>query len=527
LLQQARSLDPHDPKAAAFIRVLLDKSKRPNNKALVFSTFRHTLAYLDAHARQTGLRVALVHGDVSDDERTSVRRRFALPKEDSDAVDVMLSSEVGCEGLDFQFCDLLVNYDLPWNPMRIEQRIGRIDRYGQQSPTVAIVNLITPGTVDAEIYERCLLRIGVFQHAVGGSEEILGTITKELHDIAESFSLTADERAQRLRQLADNAIRQVREEEDLESKQADLFGLSVPSRSWRDEVQAFETFWLSPAAIQGGVTTYLAARLGSDLESLLGDKPLKTLRLSQEARGLLFDDFKQLPRSIEPVAREWEKWLKGAQPLLSVTFDQATAATNPKAVYLSVLHPFVRQAARFLAIKEPKYCALVVSSRELPVGTSDFALYRWTKHGIKPDEVLVPVASDVQLEAALLTLLQSSSDADAPRLPDADACEALDARHHSKWAAARASHVAANRQLVEHRIQSLTVSHEVRCKAIANQIAGATDDRIRVMKEAELGRAKADFDRRMTDLRQSANSADVVAAPVVFGTISVTNEAAQ
>ena len=54
-------------------------------------------------------------------------------KEEPDAIDVLLCSEVGCEGLDFQFCDLLINYDIPWNPMRVEQRIGRIDRYGQKA----------------------------------------------------------------------------------------------------------------------------------------------------------------------------------------------------------------------------------------------------------------------------------------------------------------------------------------------------------------------------------------------------------
>jgi ATP-dependent helicase HepA len=351
LLEQARNLDPNDPKVTAFVKVLLDKNKRPNNKALVFSTFRHTLAYLDAHARGTGLRIAVVHGDVPDDERRIMRRRFALPKEHEEAIDVLLSSEVGCEGLDFQFCDFLVNYDLPWNPMRIEQRIGRIDCYGQPSETVAVVNFVTPGTVDADIYQRCLWRIGVFQHAVGGNEEILGTITRELHDIAESFSLSADERAQRLQQLADNGIRQVREEQELESKQSELFGLNIPNQSWRDEIAAAETFWLSPVALQGCVTTYLARRLGSDLDHLLGDKPLKTLRLSQEARGLLLDDYKRLPRSVEPVAREWEKWLKGAQPTLSVTFDQETAVENSKAAHLSVLHPLVRQAAH--------YCSLV------------------------------------------------------------------------------------------------------------------------------------------------------------------------
>ena len=124
----------------------------------------------------------------------------------------MLFSEIGCEGLDYQFCDCIVNYDLPWNPMRVEQRIGRIDRNGQQSETVAIVNLITPGTVDADIYERCLVRIGVFESGLGGSEEILGDISKEIKNIAENYALSEEERRLKLRQLADNKIRLVRED---------------------------------------------------------------------------------------------------------------------------------------------------------------------------------------------------------------------------------------------------------------------------------------------------------------------------
>jgi superfamily II DNA or RNA helicase len=522
LLEQAHNLDPHDPKVAAFVKVLLDKSKRANNKTLVFSTFRHTLAYLDAHARRSGLRVALVHGDVPDDERRTLRRRFALPKEHEESFDVLLSSEVGCEGLDFQFCDLLVNYDLPWNPMRIEQRIGRIDRYGQASETVAIVNFVTPGTVDADIYQRCLWRIGVFQHAVGGNEEILGTITQELHDIAESFSLSADERAQRLQQLADNGIRQVREEEELEAKQSELFGLNIPNQSWRDEIEAAETFWLSPIALQGCVTTYLAGRLGSDLDHLLGDKPLKTLRLSQEARALLLDDYKRLPRSVEPIAREWEKWLKGAQPTLSVTFEQGAAVENPKAVHLSVLHPLVRQAARFLEITEPKYLAMEMESIEIPTGVHNFALYRWAKHGIKPDELLVAVANDPQLEASVFALLQAANETRPGMLATSAEYDALDARHHTRWAEAQAKHIAENRQRMEHGVQSLTVSHRARCRVLEDQVARATNDKIRLMKESELARANADFTRRMADIREAANSGDIVATPVLFGTISVT-----
>ncbi|NLX98633.1 MAG: DEAD/DEAH box helicase [Rhodopirellula sp.] len=526
LLEQAQNLDPHDPKLTAFVKVLLDKNKRPNNKALVFSTFRHTLGYLEKNLRNTGLRVALIHGDVPDEDRATLRRRFALPKDDADAFDVLLSSEVGCEGLDFQFCDFLVNYDLPWNPMRIEQRIGRIDRYGQPSETVAIVNFVTPGTVDAEIYDRCLWRIGVFEQAVGGSEEILGAIAQELHDIAENFTLTAEEREHRLQQLSDNKVRQIREEQELESKQAELFGLSIPGRSWRDEVQAAETFWLSSAALQSAVSAYLAARLGTDLEHLLGDKPLKTLRLSQEARGRLLEDFRRLPRSSDPVAREWEKWLKGAQPTLSVTFEQDVAAENPKVVHLSVVHPLVRQAAHSLEIREPKYATLSAQSDNLPPGAHEFAVYRWTKQGVKPDELLVPVADDPDLETALFGLLESAANNDGTPLPDAAAYDVLDARHHSKWTEARANHIAENRQLVEHRVQSLTVSHRARCKAIEDQISRATNDKIRLMKESELARANIDFNRRMAELQQSANSADIRATPVVFGAILVKGEVA-
>ena len=285
LLEQARDLDSHDPKIEAFVRVLTDKSKLPNNKAMVFSTFRHTLAYLAQHTECTGLRYGLIHGDVPDQERADIRRRFALPRENSDALDVMLSSEVGCEGLDFQFCDFLINYDLPWNPMRIEQRIGRIDRYGQKSETVAIVNFVTPGTVDADIYERCLWRIGVFQHAIGGNEEILGEITKELHDIAESFNLTPKEREHRLQQLSDNSIRRIREDQELESKQAELFGLNVPNQSWQQEIEAAESYWLSSPAIQRCVSSYLSARLGTETEPLLGEKALKTLRSARTFEG--------------------------------------------------------------------------------------------------------------------------------------------------------------------------------------------------------------------------------------------------
>ena len=199
-------------------------------------------------------------------------------------LDILLFSEIGCEGLDYQFCDCIVNYDLPWNPMRVEQRIGRIDRMGQKSESVAIFNLITPGTVDADIYERCLVRIGVFNNALGGSEEILGEITREIRNIAENFSLSEEERGIKLQQLADNKIRLIQEQEELEQRQLELFGIRLPEDQMKKEIEEASSFWLSPASIRRLITLYLQQTCGKEQEFILGEKPLKTLRLSQEAR---------------------------------------------------------------------------------------------------------------------------------------------------------------------------------------------------------------------------------------------------
>lgn len=523
VLERANALDENDPKVDAFLKILMEKAGRENNKTLVFSTFRHTLSYLLQRTSTTSLRVGLIHGDVPDEDRATLRRRFALPKTDAEAIDVLLSSEVGCEGLDFQFCDFLVNYDLPWNPMRIEQRIGRIDRYGQKSETVAIKNLVTQGTVDADIYDRCLWRIGVFHHAVGGSEEILGAVTRELHEIAESFTLTAEERAARLQQLADNGIRQIQEEQELENRQAELFGLNVPKQSWRDEIEAAESFWLSPAAVQSCVELYLAKRVGRDTSHLLGEKPLKTLRINQAARATLLEDHRLLPRSIDPVAREWEKWLKGSQATIPVTFDQQTAAENPKALHLTVLHPLVRSAAHALETIDAKSCALTLQTADLPAGDYPFAIYRWLMHGVKPDRMLVPIADNPMLEALLLNILQSArSVTNGAPLSHANK-DVLDSRHHAKWAEAQALHRAANQALVEHRVQSFTVSHRARRKAIEDQLVRATNEKIRLMKESELARAQVDFEGRMEELKRASTTGDIRVSPVLFGNVAVTS----
>ncbi len=521
LIDRAERLDPNDPKADAFMRVVEDKLAMPKNKILLFSTFRHTLAHLSRRLEIQNIRFGLVHGGVLDEQRAVLRHRFSLPKSDADALDVLLSSEVGCEGLDFQFCDCLVNYDLPWNPMRIEQRIGRIDRYGQESQTVAIVNLITPGTIDAAIYDRCLSRIGVFKEAIGGNEEILGEITREIQNIAETFNLTAEEFGDRLLQLSDNKIRQIEEEKRLEQSQSELFGLDLTAANWEETLARSRNFWLEPAALASAVKTYLMHRLGKDLEYLLGDKPLKTLRLAQEARANLLEDFKKIPRSTDQSHRNWERWLKGTSPNLQITFDQECAVENNSAVLLSLGHPLLRQAAAHLKQVDPVMVRLCADHESLPLGVHKFALYRWVKQGVKRAEELVAVAVNADVCEGLLALLPSGLDAPMLALPDQADFDELDAVHHLRWLNATTEHVQDNRQILGMQIQSLTASHLARQAQAKDQVERATNDKIRVMKQSLLDRLQPEFDRRIKTLQLAAQSGDIHASPVLFGVIEI------
>ena len=528
IIRSARSLDPVDPKADEFRNVIREKLGMSTNKALVFSTFRHTLGYLGGLLEEDGVRLGVIHGSVPEDERRDIRRRFSLPKESGDAVDVLLSSEVGCEGLDFQFCDMLVNYDLPWNPMRIEQRIGRLDRHGQESEAIAIVNLVTPGTVDFEIYDRCLLRLGIFEHAVGGNEEVLGELAAELQSIGESLSLTRREVRDRLRQLADNVIRRREEEERIESAQGELFGLGQVVADWRSEVEDAESPWTVPVAIQRCVNQYLRKLLESPERDFVGGSgPVMTLRLGAEARRELFAYRDVRGRRTDPRFSRWENWLRGDSSRLPVTFRQEVARESDDVVHLDVAHPLVQQAAAFLTgdgegLASGALCVRVVArSPTAPVGEHRFAVYRWRKTGVVAREEFIAVCSSPRAEAAVLSLLAGAEDDSTSSQTNSSDLDELDRRHHDLWHSARERHVAENTRIVDHRLQSLRVSHRAREKILRDQLAQAEHDRIRRMRMAQLDRAEQDYEETAKRLRVSADEADILASVVVHGTMRI------
>ncbi len=100
------------------------------------------------------------------------------------AIKFLVCTDAASEGLNFQFCGMLVNYDLPWNPMKVEQRIGRIDRIGQKYPKIRVVNLAYNDTIEADVYFALGQRINLFEGLVGRLQPILSRLPKQFEEVA-------------------------------------------------------------------------------------------------------------------------------------------------------------------------------------------------------------------------------------------------------------------------------------------------------------------------------------------------------
>ena len=153
-------------------RTLLHLLRAWDDKLLVFTRFRATQDYVASVLRTAGEPVAMYHGGLRRDEKEAAVRDFA------GEVRVLISTEAGGEGRNLQFAHGLVNYDLPWNPMRIEQRIGRLSRVGQ-THDVHVFNLVAPGTVEETLLEVLDAKINMFELVIGEVDMILGHLTTD------------------------------------------------------------------------------------------------------------------------------------------------------------------------------------------------------------------------------------------------------------------------------------------------------------------------------------------------------------
>lgn len=189
-------LERADTKLERLLHWLADLRRRePEERVIIFSSFRRTIGYLARRLADAGHSAIELHGEVKAD-RQDVVNQFAQ----SPGGTILLTSEVGGEGLDLQFCRVLMNWDLPWNPMKVEQRIGRIDRIGQRSESIDIINLIAEETIEEQVYSRLYLRLGIIQQTLGDFEPILGEIIRDIELVLTNPELTVEQRSERLDQ---------------------------------------------------------------------------------------------------------------------------------------------------------------------------------------------------------------------------------------------------------------------------------------------------------------------------------------
>lgn len=170
--------DISDSKAEVMANDIVEQilGKNPDEKILIFTQFIKTQEFLQKILVSMGYEVATFNGQMNLVQKEQEVRRFRH------SVPIMITSEAGGEGRNFQFAHIMVNYDLPWNPMKIEQRIGRLDRIGQQYP-VQIYNLYNEDTIEENILDVLEKRIDLFTKSVGSLDPILGNVEREISDI--------------------------------------------------------------------------------------------------------------------------------------------------------------------------------------------------------------------------------------------------------------------------------------------------------------------------------------------------------
>ena len=177
LLDQLNALGMTDSKLAKFWSVLREITA-DGRTALVFTEYTDTLAYLRDHLCLTyGETLGCYSGAggqiMNDGRWTEVSKAEIAERLFDGELQVLLCTDAASEGLNLQAASALVNYDLPWNPSKVEQRIGRIDRIGQAQPVLPIRNLFLDDSVDMRVYQVLRMRCGLFEHFVGKMQPVL------------------------------------------------------------------------------------------------------------------------------------------------------------------------------------------------------------------------------------------------------------------------------------------------------------------------------------------------------------------
>jgi superfamily II DNA or RNA helicase len=388
-------LERSDSKLIRLLEVLTEYFKdHPSEKVILFTSFRATAQYLSEHLNSARMRAQLLWGNMRESKQDLINEFRDRPE-----LRVLVATEVAAEGVDLQFCRLLINYDLPWNPMRVEQRIGRIDRLGQKAKVINIWNLFYKDTIDERILGRLLTRLKIFEEALGEPEPIIGeTIQKLEAKLLTSKLSPAEEDAEieRARQALENVrLRQ----EDLERNASQMIahgGLVL------DRIAAAQE--LSRRVTEYDLTIYVRDFLARHAP---GHQFSQLSELNEFAI--------QLPTNVAAELDEFcrrngliGQTLLGSAMVRTCRFlNSVTSVSNKAWEPIHQFHPLIRFIGEKLSgLDEAFYPVIAVQVdanrvRDVPTGDYIFAIRRWTFKGVKEEEWLQSAVCSIESKEIL------------------------------------------------------------------------------------------------------------------------------
>jgi len=385
-----------DSKWPVFLAFLRERLRAdPNEKFVVFSYFRETLSYLHERLTAAGIRSFLLRGGMGD-EKWAVIRCFI----DEPGPSVLLSSEVGSEGIDLQFCRTMVNYDLPWNPMRVEQRIGRLDRIGQAADRITIVNFVMQDTIEDDILLRLHTRIGVFEQSIGDIEAILGDSIQTL--IRELFSdeLTDQQREERAELNIQAIEERARQLDELESQASNLVAFSdylINEIKTGNDLGRF----VEPSLLKDFVADILFDRFpGTEITVHERDDSVYRVSLAVEAKASLGQFIEQSSPTRRTRMRD------AGVVVLITTNPRWKGALRPEPELLDATHPLVLWIRAELEAEPASLHPLAAVSLQtdvpdVPDGDYVFAVDAFAFRGLRREARLLFQARDLNSDQEL------------------------------------------------------------------------------------------------------------------------------
>ncbi|MFX1310537.1 MAG: DEAD/DEAH box helicase [Promethearchaeota archaeon] len=220
---------PYDSKSDKLLELLSQiNSQNPKEKIIIFTQFVDTLKYLKSliESQNNHYHIELFYGGLDKTQKDESVERFRS----SEKFSILISTEIGGEGRNFQFCRVLINYDLPWNPMKLEQRIGRLDRIGQESQEIYIYNFFMEGTVETDVIHALIKRINLFEESIGILEPIIGRVEKDFKSVI--FAESDGKKRKNLNEFYRTLDDEIRKAKEIEMQLDDLM---IDKRSFQME----------------------------------------------------------------------------------------------------------------------------------------------------------------------------------------------------------------------------------------------------------------------------------------------------